>query len=56
MLPRGSHAGLIEHPELLNLRLEKFIAERILARRPGVRKKAKKSTSKRRARTKTPNH
>lgn len=29
-LPGGSHAGLIEHPELLNLRLEKFLRERIL--------------------------
>ncbi len=28
-LPKGSHAGLIEHPELLNLRLEKFLRERV---------------------------
>jgi pimeloyl-ACP methyl ester carboxylesterase len=29
VLPKGSHAGLIEHPELLNLRLEKFLRERV---------------------------
>jgi pimeloyl-ACP methyl ester carboxylesterase len=29
-IPRGSHAALIEQPELINLRLEKFIASRIL--------------------------
>ncbi len=29
ILPKGSHAALIEHPELLNLRLEKFLRERI---------------------------
>lgn len=29
VLPRGSHAGLIEHPELLNLRIEKFLLERV---------------------------
>lgn len=29
ILPKGSHAGLIEHPELLNLRLEKFLRERV---------------------------
>ena len=29
VLPRGSHAGLIEHPELLNLRIEKFLRERV---------------------------
>lgn len=28
-IPRGSHAALIEQPELINLRLEKFIRERI---------------------------
>jgi pimeloyl-ACP methyl ester carboxylesterase len=28
MLPGGSHAGLVEQPELVNLRLEKFIRER----------------------------
>ncbi len=31
-IPRGSHAALIEQPELLNLRLEKFLRERIEAR------------------------
>ena len=29
LLPKGSHAGLIEHPELLNLRIEKFLRERV---------------------------
>ena len=29
VLPKGSHAGLIEHPELLNLRVEKFLRERV---------------------------
>ncbi len=28
-IPRGSHAALIEQPELINLRLEKFLKERI---------------------------
>ncbi|MBI2375193.1 MAG: alpha/beta hydrolase [Deltaproteobacteria bacterium] len=28
-IPRGSHAALIEQPELINLRLEKFIHDRI---------------------------
>lgn len=29
VLPKGSHAGLIEHPELLSLRLEKFLREQV---------------------------
>lgn len=29
-IPRGSHAALIEQPELINLRLEKFIRERVV--------------------------
>ena len=29
-IPRGSHAALIEQPELINLRLEKFIRSRII--------------------------
>lgn len=29
ILPKGSHAGLVEHPDLLNLRLEKFLRERL---------------------------
>jgi pimeloyl-ACP methyl ester carboxylesterase len=29
LLPKGSHAGIIEHPELLNLRIEKFLRERV---------------------------
>lgn len=29
-IPRGSHAALIEQPELINLRLEKFIRERVI--------------------------
>lgn len=28
-IPRGSHAALIEQPELINLRLEKFLRERL---------------------------
>lgn len=45
VLPRGSHAGLIEHPELMNLRIEKFLRERVkpfLAskRKPSRRKAA----------------
>ncbi|HYD50427.1 MAG TPA: alpha/beta hydrolase [Terriglobales bacterium] len=31
LLPKGTHSGLIEHPELLNLRLEKFLRERVAA-------------------------
>ncbi len=34
-IPRGSHAALIEQPELINLRLEKFIRENVTpGRRP----------------------
>ncbi len=29
-IPRGSHAALIEQPELINLRLEKFIRDRLV--------------------------
>jgi pimeloyl-ACP methyl ester carboxylesterase len=29
-IPRGSHAALIEQPELINLRLEKFLRERVI--------------------------
>ncbi|MGF1510912.1 MAG: alpha/beta fold hydrolase [Myxococcota bacterium] len=29
-IPRGSHAALVEQPELINLRLEKFLTERVL--------------------------
>jgi len=29
-IPRGSHAALIEQPELINLRLEKFIREKVI--------------------------
>jgi len=29
LLPKGSHAGIIEHPELINLRIEKFLGERV---------------------------
>jgi pimeloyl-ACP methyl ester carboxylesterase len=28
-LPKGSHAGIIEYPELISLRLEKFLRERV---------------------------
>jgi len=41
VLPKGSHAGLIEHPALLNLRLEKFLRERVaIAKQPAKRKRA----------------
>src|SRR5262249_30792667 len=30
LLPKGSHAGIIEHPELISLRLEKFLRQRIV--------------------------
>jgi pimeloyl-ACP methyl ester carboxylesterase len=33
-IPRGSHAALIEQPELINLRLEKFLRERLTALLP----------------------
>jgi len=29
-IPRGSHAALIEQPELINLRLEKFLDTRVV--------------------------
>ena len=29
LLPKGSHAGIIEHPELISLRLEKFLHQRV---------------------------
>lgn len=34
MIPDGSHATPIEHPDLINLRVEKFIRERVLHSRP----------------------
>ena len=36
-IPRGSHAALIEQPELLNLRLEKFLRERIMSAQQAAR-------------------
>ncbi len=48
-IPKGSHAALVEQPELMNLRIEKFIRERLLDSAWGkpkpkksVRKTAKK--------------
>jgi pimeloyl-ACP methyl ester carboxylesterase len=42
VLPAGTHTGLLEHPELVALRLEKFFAERVApARRPRVRRAPK---------------
>jgi pimeloyl-ACP methyl ester carboxylesterase len=32
VLPAGTHTGVLEHPELVALRLEKFLAERVLPR------------------------
>lgn len=45
VIREGSHAAIIEHPELINLRLEKFIRERIVpakraAKRPRRRARA----------------
>lgn len=34
-IPRGSHAALVEQPELINLRLEKFLQARVLPRTLG---------------------
>lgn len=42
VIREGSHAALIEHPELINLRLEKFIRERISqAQRGAARSRAR---------------
>lgn len=30
VVPEGSHAAIVEHPETINLRLERFLAERVL--------------------------
>lgn len=48
VLPRGSHAGLIEHPELLNLRLEKFLRERVAAGGPPTSPVAPEKSAKKR--------
>jgi pimeloyl-ACP methyl ester carboxylesterase len=41
LLPTGTHTGLLEHPELVWLRLEKFLVERVVKRRRrAARKKA----------------
>ncbi len=44
VLPQATHTGLIEQPELLNLRMEKFLRERVRpasrSRKPSARKKA----------------
>jgi pimeloyl-ACP methyl ester carboxylesterase len=34
VLPAGTHTGLLEHPELVSLRIEKFLAERVAPRLP----------------------
>ncbi len=47
VLPKGSHAGLIEHPELLNLRLHKFLCERVLPA-ADAKPKARKAKARRR--------
>ncbi len=36
ILPAGSHMGLLEHPELVELRLAKFLAERLPVRAPAA--------------------
>lgn len=43
LLPKGTHSGLIEHPELLNLRLEKFLRERLPASNPARPAKEKRT-------------
>lgn len=47
VLPRGSHTGLIEHPELLNLRIDKFLRERIAAPLPPTARKRPRTSRKR---------
>lgn len=32
VLPEGSHAAIVEHPETINLRVERFFTERVFAR------------------------
>jgi pimeloyl-ACP methyl ester carboxylesterase len=39
MIPDGSHATPIEHPELINLRIEKFLRERVLRLAPNRARK-----------------
>jgi pimeloyl-ACP methyl ester carboxylesterase len=36
VLPAGTHTGPLEHPELVALRFEKFLAERVDAARAGA--------------------
>lgn len=38
VIREGSHAAIIEHPELINLRLEKFIRERLLQAQRGAKR------------------
>ena len=33
IIKKGSHVALVEHPELINLRIEKFIIENVLRKR-----------------------
>lgn len=49
ILPKGSHAGLIEHPDLLNLRIEKFLRERVTEPKPKRAKNKKSKSTKRSA-------
>ncbi len=35
IIPAGSHGALVEQPELINLRLEKFVRERVMGHRDG---------------------
>jgi pimeloyl-ACP methyl ester carboxylesterase len=43
MLPAGTHTGLLEHPELVALRLEKFLAERVAPAPPAKAPRAVKA-------------
>lgn len=49
ILPKGSHAGLIEHPELLNLRLEKFLRERVAGKATRASRTTKPAKARKRA-------
>lgn len=55
-IPRGSHAALVEQPELMNLRIEKFIRERLLDSEWGMpeKKSAGKASRKKAASKKAP--
>lgn len=54
-IPHGSHAAIIEQPELINLRIEKFLRERITPLlKTSTKTKPKKKAAKRESIPKTP--